>query len=460
MRKPSAAHGARIPFMDECRRAMGASSLSLCHVRNDGDLALRAIAGAAPATAVLRDVAARLPCRSRKGFRATWRIDDREVAIAGHGSDFVVVLLPHAEESWLWDFLAWLAEKLVDDDGAHEPEELEPSRPPALKIPPGMVVGSSAPIQTLMQELSATVSSGMDVLLQGETGTGKELFARAVHASGPHAGGPFVAINCAAIPGELLEAELFGIRVGVATGVDARPGLFARADGGSILLDEISDMPVRLQAKLLRVLQEREVLPLGATHPRKIHLQVISASNRDLAAMAAEGTFRADLYYRLRALQFHIPPLRDRKEDIPTLVLEFVTRASAAFHKNVRGVAPGALSLLQAHDWPGNIRELESEIRRAVLRCPRGTTLREGHFGILKPVDCAKATDDIEAPSSAVDAAFTLRERVGALERIEIERALRNANGNRSHAARLLGITRNGLAGKLRRLQMDTVTTT
>ncbi len=301
----------------------------------------------------------------------------------------------------------------------------------------------------------------MDVLLLGETGTGKELIARLVHASGHSAKGPFIAINCAAIPSELLEADLFGVEARVATGVDPRPGLFAKAEGGTLFLDEIGDMAERLQAKLLRVLQEREVLPVGAHHPKKIHVRVISASNKDLAARVEAGTFRDDLYYRLRGLQFHLPPLRERKEDLPSLVLAFAQEGAKRYDKEIRGISRKALELLTAYAWPGNIRELKNEVDRAVLLATDGGHLESDHFGPVKYAvehsrantpqnDAAMTTGSAHAVEASASGA--LHGRVDAVEREAILEALRATHGNKSKAAQLLGITRNGLALKVKRL--------
>jgi two-component system response regulator HupR/HoxA len=293
------------------------------------------------------------------------------------------------------------------------------------------------------------------VLLSGETGTGKELFARVVHRSGPAHNGPFVAINCAAIPPELLEAELFGVERHVATGVDPRAGLFIAANGGTMFLDEIGDLEERLQAKILRVLQEREVLAVGATRPRKISVRIVSASNRDLGELVARGRFRADLYYRLRGLEFHIPPLRSRFDDIPLLALEFLARASEEHGKRIAGITDTAIELLKTHPWPGNVRELQSEVHRAVLLCGNGDSLRPEHFTLRVPILGCDELDPVALPVSAEREGASLRERVDATERDAISRALRKSHGNRSVAAKALGITRNGLANKVRRLGLQ-----
>jgi DNA-binding NtrC family response regulator len=367
--------------------------------------------------------------------------------------------------AWERELLSYVASKLADAAGVRPP-------PPApvpeneLKIPKGMVVGESPAMRKLLSQMRATVRSRMDVLLTGETGTGKELFARLIHDSGLYAKGPFVAINCASIPSDLLESQLFGIHARVATGVDPHAGLLMQAEGGAIFLDEIGELAEPLQAKLLRFLQEREIHPLGAPAPRKLDVLVISSSNRDLGEAVRKGTFRADLYYRLRGLQFHIPPLRDRKEDIPGLVLELASEAAEEAGKSIEGVSRRALDLLMAYDWPGNVRELQSEVRRAVLVCPSGSLLTPDHFGPVRwAVEKTRADEDLK-PSSPTppEPAETarppeppaggtkLQEQIEAVERKAIQNALAATGGNKSKAADLLGVTRAGLAMKMRRL--------
>lgn len=447
-------------WLEECRSALNARAMLLCHVRNDGEIEIATIAGPMPDQELLAAGASALPRRSRKWQTATRTEGRDEIVVAGRQSDFVMAILrAGANAPWVHDFVTFIAEKLIGASPELDTAEIPLVAEDGLSIPSGMVVGSSPAMTQLMQQLKATVASGMDVLLLGETGTGKELIARLVHASGPTADGPFLAINCAAIPSELLEAELFGVQGRVATGVDPRPGMFLQADGGSVFLDEIGEMAERLQAKILRVLQEREVLALGAPRPRRINVRVISASNRDLSTLIAQGRFRPDLYYRLRGLQFHIPPLRDRKEDIAPLVFEFLTRASSEYRKTIRGITRSALRLLEDHDWPGNVRELESEVRRAVLVCPDGASLQAEHFSTVAwqierrtTVPQFPAVEPMVVDDGEPEETGSLRDRVDAIEREEIERALRAAGGNRSQAARALGITRNGLALKLKRL--------
>jgi DNA-binding NtrC family response regulator len=366
---------------------------------------------------------------------------------------------------WQLDFFDFLASKSGSAaTGYGGPQRREARSGGDLVLPPGFVPGPSPAMTQLLTSIRATVHSGLDVLLIGETGTGKELVARLVHDSGPTARGPFIAINCAAIPADLLEAELFGVEARVATGVDPRPGLFVRAEGGTLFLDEIGDMSEPMQAKLLRALQEREVLPIGAHRPKRIHVRVVSASNKPLAELVRAGRFRADLFYRLRGLQFHLPPLRERKEDIPALTAYFATSASDRYGKPVRGVSRRVLELLSHHDWPGNVRELRNEVERAVLLAEEFACLEERHFGSIRwqvehgPAEAEAAPPSIATaapPSAPPGVPRSLAERVDELERRAIREALAASRQNKSRAARLLGITRNGLALKLKRLGIE-----
>lgn len=440
--------------------ALGAGSVAFCRVTPAGELAIVHLAGNPPDVEAAEAIVDCASSHPRQPFSMMVRGESGDLALAGHGGNIVSATLPAGAEPWTEDVVAFAAERLTRSAAGKSFRSGEPR--PAVRcsdliLPPGMVVGVSPVMRELLQQMTATVSSGIDVLLSGETGTGKELLARIVHDSGPTRGGPFVAINCAAIPTDLLEAELFGVERRVATGVDPRTGLFVEADRGSVFLDEIAELPDRLQAKLLRVIQEREVLAVGATRPRKISVRIISASNQDLSRLAAEGRFRSDLYYRLRGLEFHSPSLRDRLEDIPALALEFLTRTAEEHAKEIAGISNNAMELLQKHDWPGNIRELQTEIRRAVLYCPNGNSLQSEHFPSLwrarkpQPMEAAAPTR-MTVDTLPEAATVLLRDRLAAIERVEIEDALRTTGGNHSRAARLLGITRNGLTHKLRRL--------
>ncbi|MGK2859224.1 MAG: sigma 54-interacting transcriptional regulator, partial [Thermoanaerobaculia bacterium] len=304
-------------------------------------------------------------------------------------------------EKWEEELLQFIVSKMPGGKAKNDAKaQVKPRERRPLLVPPGMVVGESAAFRDLMSRIEGAVASRMDVLLLGETGTGKEFFSRMIHSSGATASGPFVAINCAAIPSDLLEAELFGVQARYATGVDARVGRFIQADGGSIFLDEIGELAEPLQAKMLRVLQEREVLPLGASVPRHIDLRVIAASNRDLLGLVDQGRFRRDLYYRLAGLEFLLPPLRERPDDIPALALSFLERCSQEQQKTIRGISRRALEILLAHDWPGNVRELQNEVARAVLHCHDGGILRTEHFpSVLRALQAGHARPH-EVPAS------------------------------------------------------------
>ncbi|MHC4342796.1 MAG: sigma-54 interaction domain-containing protein, partial [Planctomycetota bacterium] len=276
-----------------------------------------------------------------------------------------------------------------------------------------------------------------------ESGTGKEVLARAVHAQSPRRGEAFVAVNCAAIPENLLESELFGHSKGAFTGADrSRRGLFVEANRGTLFLDEIGELPTALQAKLLRVLQEEEVRPVGESKPRSVDVRVIAATARDLENAVASGEFRDDLFYRLNVVRLEVPPLRERRKDIPLLVDHFFARSCATLGKSLHTVNDEALERLVAYHWPGNVRELENVIERAViLAAGDRITPRELPENVVSPPQPA-------AGESRPD--FGLRRARKTLEADLIRRALRSTSGNRTHAARLLEISHRALLYKIK----------
>ncbi len=453
-------------LLRRARIALGAQALILARSG-----ALVASAGELPSDEVTLDD---LLSRAAQATRAPELVatDQGALLIARSDSEARLCLMAtfappkrrNAPETWQRDFFSYLADIVMVEELAETDRLQQGGEENALQLPPGMIVGSSAAMRGLLAQVRATVKSDLNVLLLGETGTGKELFAGLIHNSGPAADGPFVAINCAAIPSELLEAELFGVVARVATGVDPRPGLFVQAQGGTIFLDEIGEMSERLQTKLLRVLQEREVLPLGGSVTRKIQVRVIAASNRDLERLVGERCFREDLYYRLRGLQFRIPALRERCDDLPEMVATLAARFATKYKKDVRGFTRSALRILQQHSWPGNIRELQSEVERAVLLCKDGGYLGSDSFSGLQSerprrygqseVQSRQAVDRGRVEAPPPEAGPTLRAQVDALERLVIAEALSLSRGNRSKAASMLGITRNGLSLKIRRLKI------
>jgi transcriptional regulator with PAS, ATPase and Fis domain len=281
------------------------------------------------------------------------------------------------------------------------------------------------------------------VLIGGESGVGKDLIARAIHQNSRRASGPFIKVNSTAIPDTLFESELFGYEKGAFTGANAsKPGKFELADKGSLFLDEIGDVPAPIQVKLLRVLQEREFERLGGTKTLKVDVRLIAATNKDLRAALEQGTFREDLYYRLNVVPVDIPPLREHKEDIPDLVNHFLQRFNKDNGKRVESITPAALKLLMDYHWPGNVRQLENTVERAVALA-------------VKPIiDMEDIHLDPGASKTAAAGAALLPEGM-TLEQWEdemIREALRRANGNKSQAARMLGLSRNALRYRLGKL--------
>jgi PAS domain S-box-containing protein len=302
-------------------------------------------------------------------------------------------------------------------------------------------LSSRSPLmQRVFEALPAVAASPGTVLLLGETGTGKELVARTVHALGPRSAGPFVAVNCGALPDTLLESELFGYKAGAFTGAQRdKPGRFAAARGGTLFLDEIGEISPALQVRLLRVLQERSFEPLGSNRPERTDARVIVATNRDLEQEVREGRFREDLYYRINVLRVELPPLRRRREDIPLLVQEFVARGNRLQHRAVPGIAPEALSLLMAHEWPGNIRELGNVVERAFVGCGDG------------PIGMAHLPAELTARSAAA-AGLGVRTAHEILDAEAIRAALARHDGNRLAAAKELGIHKTTFFRRVRKL--------
>ena len=326
-----------------------------------------------------------------------------------------------------------------------------PSDGSPLTFPQGYVTGVSSAMTALYREMEPLVRGTIPVLVFGETGTGKEWAAQILHASSPRAGGPFVALNCAAIPAELAESELFGIGKGVATGVSERPGKFRLADGGTLFLDEIGEMPLSLQAKLLRTLQEGEVLSVGGRAPQAVDVRVVAATNLDLERAIEAGTFRQDLYYRLAGYVLGLPPLKDCQADIPLLVEHFLRIFSRQTGKKIPGITVKALRQLTAYAWPGNVRQLGHEVRRLVYLCPN----RQAIDSRLLPPQIRRARPLLELGEDAPEIPFDARVR--AVEEELVTEALHRARGVQLRAAELLGISRSRLARKMKELEIDDV---
>jgi len=308
----------------------------------------------------------------------------------------------------------------------------------------GDIVSRSASMRRLLEVLPRIADSESTILLQGETGTGKELVARAVHGLSPRRDGPFVAVNCGALPDTLLESELFGYKAGAFTGATKdKPGRFSLARGGTLLLDEIGEVSQALQVRLLRVLQERQFEPLGATRTEQADVRVLAATNRDLAALVESGVFRQDLYYRIKVMKLELPPLRRRREDIPLLVSHFIGSFNAIQNKRVTGVSADVLGVLTAHDYPGNVRELQNIIEHAFVLLGEGQ-IELGHL-----------PNDLVPASRAPLGGRKLVEATKTLEGQAIREALERNGGNRLAAAQELGVHKSTFFRKARLLGID-----
>ncbi|RLB66804.1 MAG: sigma-54-dependent Fis family transcriptional regulator, partial [Deltaproteobacteria bacterium] len=307
------------------------------------------------------------------------------------------------------------------------------------------IIASSEAMQRIFYLLNKVIVTTTTVLIQGETGTGKELIAKAIHYNGPLKDKPFIAENCAALSESLLESELFGHVKGSFTGaVSDKKGLFEQAQGGTIFLDEIADMPLAMQSKLLRVIQEGSVRPVGGSKSFRIKFRLIAASNRDLRNEVEKGNFRKDLFYRIQAFPIVLPPLRERREDIALLAAFFLKKYTEKFNWPDVRMAPDVVEILLQYEWPGNVRELEHEIERALTIAGEGNNINAAYLserirGVIRQTDYS------------FDSHTTLPTAVSRLERIMVSSALTQTRGNRSQAAKLLGLTRQGLLNKIAR---------
>jgi len=330
------------------------------------------------------------------------------------------------------------------------------------------IIGDSKPMRRLLEATQRIASRDVTVLVRGETGTGKELFAELLHVQSKRATKPLVRFNCAALPSELADAELFGHVRGAFTGATAsRPGFFSQADGGTLILDEVGELPPLIQAKLLRALQEGEIQPVGSGRIEKVDVRVVAATNRDLAADVKTGAFREDLYYRLAVVELVVPPLRDRKDDVAPLAHEFARRYADRFGLGNVTLEPALVEALTRAEWPGNVRQLENTIARlAALSTGGMITLVDYQFASGAPTTAEPAPveadpgDEHDAPgqSDTLDARHgpSLKEQVEAFERGLVARALENTGGNQSEAARRLGVSRVTLIDKMKKYHLGT----
>jgi transcriptional regulator with GAF, ATPase, and Fis domain len=408
----------------------------------------------------LRSVLA-VPLRVRGEVAGTIYVDDRMRAgafderaqsLALAFADAAAVAIDNARSRAELRRALRRSERLADElerAVARQRAELETARtavdPAATRGRYDALVGRGDAMRRMLALLDRVAPTPMPVLLQGESGTGKELVARAIHDNSPRASRPFVAENCGAIPETLLESTLFGHVRGAFTGADRpRAGLFEAADGGTLFLDEIGEMSPAMQSRLLRVLQEGEVRPVGGERVRRVDVRVVAATHRDLPEMVSRGAFREDLYYRLAVIVVRVPSLRDRREDIPDLVAHFLRHGA---RRDV-SIDRAALAAVCAAPWPGNVRQLQSEVLRAAVMAE--DVIRPEHLtAAAAPTTPARATAEPGAPGSA---GLDLRNAVEDVERSMVLQALTAHGGNQTHAARALGLSRFGLQKKLRRL--------
>jgi transcriptional regulator with PAS, ATPase and Fis domain len=315
-----------------------------------------------------------------------------------------------------------------------------------------LFVAESQAMREVLDLAKLVSKTPVNVLLQGENGSGKELIARMIHEASDRRDKPFVAVNCASIPEHLMESEFFGYEKGAFTGADhSRKGRFEEASGGTLLLDEIADMPLTIQPKFLRAIQEGEGSRLGSNKLIKYDFRIISATNKDLRKELEESRFREDLFFRLFSVEIHLPPLHERKEDIVPLALTFLEEISRRFNKKVAGFTPELLNLFEDYHWPGNVRQLRSEVERLVALTPEGT--------VIGPEKCSRELLSVSPAAGRRDeivSSLSIPDQVKSLEVKLIKKALVESNGNRVKAADALGITRQGLHKKMKRYQIDT----
>jgi len=315
----------------------------------------------------------------------------------------------------------------------------------------GDLVGCSAKFLKVRELLARAAESKVTVLLLGETGVGKDMFAKALHQGSPRRDKPFIAVNCAAIPADLIEAELFGVEKGAYTGADqSRPGRFERAHGGTLFLDEVGELSPQAQAALLRVLQESELERLGDTRTRKVDVRLVAATNEDLEEAVRQGRFRADLLYRLNVYSVTVPALRERIDDVPELARHFVDKYSSLHGKILRGITDRAMAMLRDYHWPGNIRELGNIIERGIILADNGGEIEASHLFPQAVPGSPEASNETELNQLA-EKLLEQGCQLSVLEQVLIDRAMERAGGNISRAAKLLGLTRATLDYRLKK---------
>jgi Nif-specific regulatory protein len=311
------------------------------------------------------------------------------------------------------------------------------------------ILGTTSKISEIRNLIEKTAESSVSVLITGENGTGKELSARAIHYVSPRKKGPFVAVNCAALPETLVESELFGIEKGVASGVERRIGRIESANGGTLFLDEIGDLSLAAQAKLLRVLQEREVEWVGGRKPVPVDIRLVAATNKDLKEEIVKGRFRQDLYFRLNVIHVHMPPLREIRADLPLLATFFLRKYSKEMGRDIETLSPEAMRALTAYDWPGNVRELENEIKRAVVLSSGNRVEADDLSESIRQERLISTEPSTGKPTDSKG--LSIKNRVTSLEIQMIREAMAQTSGDKRRAAKMLGLSHQGLLNKLKR---------
>jgi two-component system, NtrC family, response regulator AtoC len=429
-------------------RILGAEGHEVA-VAEDGARALELINGGSP-DLVLCDV--RMPGMNGLAFLEQYRANEKGglvIMMSAYEDDEGVI---EAMRRGAYDFIAkpfradqllLTIRKAVERERLRQTVEQLQEELSALRAPSG-IVGRGTAMQQVLAVAAKVARHPSTVLVTGESGTGKELVARYIHASSPRAESALVAVNCGAIPENLLESELFGHAKGAFTGATAeKRGLFEEADGGTLFLDEIGELPAPLQVKLLRALQEGEIRHVGDNTARAVDVRLVAATARDLEAEVAAGRFRADLYYRINVVRLHLPPLRDRREDIPELVRHFVQLYGRRLGLSVNAVSPPAMRLLMEYSWPGNVRELENVIERALV-------LAEGSQIEPDQLPAAIRSPGATAPAPRDELDLSIKRQTAALERGLIRSALERTGGNRTRAAKLLELSHRALLYKIR----------
>ncbi len=439
---------------------------SLESILREEDYLVTTAATAAEALELLRDAAYDVVLLDiwlpdRDGLDALAEIREMEranvpevVIISGHGTIEAAV---RATKLGAYDFLEKplsLERTLIVLKNAMKARQMrEDNKEFSRQLTKGTVTGQSVPMKALRQQIKLMAPTNGRVLIYGESGAGKELVGRAMHAESLRKDRPFVELNCAAIPEDYIESELFGYRHGaVPGGPTEKRGTFERADGGTLFLDEVGDMSLKTQAKVLRALDEQRFLPVGASHPVHVDVRVIAATNKDLEEEIARGNFREDLFYRLNVIPFFVPPLRDRKEDIPLLVKEFLQQFGAEYGRPHVEMTEDALTALKQYHWPGNVRELRNLVERVLILNPKTQRLERKHLPMLVYRGAGKTADSGRNVSTRGEEFSSLVEAREAYERDYILKKLDEFHGNVSRAAEGLGLERSHLYRKMKAL--------